>query len=69
MPATMARPKFNPAICWQARDGRSSLVVVSLRPLQVIDSATSWFPVNPRAAFEYFPGLSKGGFHAKVTPS
>jgi hypothetical protein len=40
-----------------------------LRDVQVIDSAPSWFPGNPRAAFEYFPGLSKGGFHGKVTAS
>jgi hypothetical protein len=62
----MARLKFKPAIRRQARDGGSSLVVVSLRLLEVTDSAPSWFPVNPRAAFEYFPGLSKGGFHGKV---
>jgi hypothetical protein len=65
----MARLKFKPAIRRKPRDGRSSLVVVSLRLLQVIDSAPSWFPVNPRAAFEYFPELSKGGFHGKVTAS
>lgn len=65
----MASLKFKPAIRRQARDGGSGLVVVSLRLLEVIDPAPSWFPVNPLAAFEYFPGLSKGGFNGKVRAS